>query len=314
MAISFTYECRKPTKIPKSFLIDICYLAQIVQACEAVLEQAVNHPNIDLFEEWFGSFDKKQAQFDKAKLHTEAILKHARSHPIILNQVGQITFAVTDKAKGDLEIGLGSYSATPAYSFGEWVVTILHELSHKTPGLMTDDVAYGTVLTIEGTVPDPAYRAKAVKLARERPTDAFRNAENWGYYLASYYHDAGLKGDWSNTDTKGALNKVVTEKMKLPAKGKHWQGSTWTLHKQEKCGCVPDGENLPIVKYKVCGDAVEYDRAKQPLITGASPTKAPIGVTHVKKARSSDGKYKCTKCGAGFDNMFIKQQHQVNCK
>jgi hypothetical protein len=313
VTISFTYECKNPRKFPAAYLLDVSYLAWIVNSTEAVLEEAMTRPNREKFRYWFGDFGAHQeARFQEAQLRTGAMLEHARSHAIEFNQISETTLAKTDQSKAALELNLGTYTSLGLYSLGELVVTFVHEISHKTPGLMTDDVSTGKT-DIEGG-PISAYKGDAVKLANSKPSEAFRNAENWGYYIASYHREVGFTDNFQHTSNLREIESKVIPGSVSPQRGEHWNGSTWILH--EGRGCVPNPGGKPIVKYCVSGEMVFCELADTglPGSPSASVDMPSNGVVHVAKAITSDGPHKCSKCGRGFVKIAEKYEHLIGCK
>jgi len=77
------------------------------------------------------------------------------------------------------------------YSWGEKVCSILHEITHMTIG--TSDEKY------KGR--DVYGAVECDTLAKESPEQAYRNADNWAYYLGSY---------WKNTINRGNDWKYMT--------------------------------------------------------------------------------------------------------
>jgi hypothetical protein len=317
VTIRFSYECKNPKKFPKAHLLDVSYLAWMVNGAEAVLEAALAGPNREKFKYWFGDFGSSQeAKFQHSQLKTRDMLEHARSNGFIFNQLSETTLAKTDQSRAALELGLGTYMSLGIYSLGELVATLIHELSHKTPGLMTKDISTGKT-DLEGNA-ERAYKGEAVALAVKKPDDAYANAENWGYYIASYHSEAGFTSNFEHTKNRKDIESKIIPGSVSERRGEHWGGSVWIAH--EGKGCVPhyDPTVNPIIRFNVNCDAVVYDLANTPLgkpgaasSTGSVPVKT---VTHVDKAVSSDGPHKCPNCGRGFLKITEKSVHAMSCK
>lgn len=86
-----------------------------------------------------------------------------------------------NQCKKDPRIILGDGFRSGAYSWGDKVISILHEISHMTIGTLDQQV---------GAPARDAYGAEAaLELREDNHQDAFRNADNWAYYFGSYHGD-----------------------------------------------------------------------------------------------------------------------------
>jgi len=312
VTISFSYECKRPSTIVKTYLLDIGYLAWMVGSAERLLEEAAEHPERGIFDYWFGDFGARQdAVYLDTRRKVQAMLDHARSHPFAFNQLAETTLAKTDQSIAALEIGLGTRTSLGIYSLGEMVVTLVHELSHKTPGLMTKDVPTGRSDT-EGH-PEAAYKTEAVKLALADPAKALQNAENWGYYVAAYHRRIGLVDEFKYTANESEISRKPPVTEVGPTRGEHWNGAYWIAH--EGKGCANDPHGLPVARYRVTDDMVVLERARTPFpdVRAPAPSASSPGVVHVEKAVSSDGPHKCGKCGRGFLSVTQRYQHAAVC-
>jgi len=92
-------------------------------------------------------------------------------------------------------MGLENAFFDKSWSEGECVVSILHELSHL--ALCTID-ARGNFKSGSRIITDDSYGADFC--TQLQSSEKFKNAENWGYYLASYRKH--LETKWSNDQSK----------------------------------------------------------------------------------------------------------------
>jgi hypothetical protein len=85
------------------------------------------------------------------------------------------------------------------YSWGEKVMTFLHELSHVVIGTL-DKGEKGTKIPLPNDAGGACYGPYALKLAKNDlkdtyglgQADAVNNAENWGYFIVSHYTHIGV--------------------------------------------------------------------------------------------------------------------------
>jgi hypothetical protein len=310
MAINFTYSFpKKPLKFSpcKAYLLKVSYLAEIVNACESIIDEASRNPSRDKFGNWFGKKNDTDLNFEHSKQHVNSMLGYVRSTLLELESIQEATIAKTDQSDPRLRIGLGTRFSMDMYSFGERVVTFLHEISHKTTGLKTKDELY------KG---NEAYKGVALDLANDNAefARALKNAENWAYYLASYHVDANLgEGEkWKYTTSKVDIESRKLTANETVSEGRGvWQGY-WLVLEPNDCGCVQDGTNLPITKYLINGTSVTYERGQAPSGTSSSPVLKTV--VHVTKAAVNSSNV-CTKCGKQFPSPLMLKQHQNNdCK
>jgi hypothetical protein len=201
-------------------------------ACNLIY-QAKTTPDKDLVVKWFG---------DRAQLVEDVEPKVEQTHTFLQNNILQVRFALRKENLGaydrDFHIPnvaqLGKGILYTRYSWGEKVMTLLHEMSHVILGTL-DIGADSKTQTYEGM--GACYGPWALKLAKNSLKDplwgsfgrekAIMNAENWGYYFLSYWTkipDAerldklSLPLEFTNLDDK-KLKDVTTYKADRPAAG-----------------------------------------------------------------------------------------------
>ena len=188
--------------------LDPAYIRRMAHEAEAILDRAARANDKAKMEQWFGKGNfnpSKGGAATAASIHhkTGLIRDFFRHNVIELIDKKTNTGAFANQDEPECKIYLGNWFRMNIYSHGERMVTLFHEASHKTPGLKTRDEKYNG---------EPAYRGRAVQLSVHSAdySKALTNAENWGYYLASYASGAGLmagplRNDWNHTQSANQI-------------------------------------------------------------------------------------------------------------
>ena len=227
MAINFTYAGTSG-----AFVVQVAKLRSLVDEVETLLNTAIQQKNVDLMKTWFGkNFEGGRAAPSKLAVINGCtqIQQYITNNVIEFVSKDVNTFAFADQAKQAAYVNLGKWFGYKWFTWGDRIVTLIHELSHKC-AMQTKDRAF------KG---EPAYKYKCVQLAEDTSSyaQALSNAENWGYFIASHYKLAGFGtpgrvADWkyvarNQLESRGQPSENDKDKMgNDPAL---MENGTWTL-------------------------------------------------------------------------------------
>lgn len=168
-----------------------------------LLRWAVNKTSGEVFnqamKDWFGFNEFPPLGFVRQLDTLKRNLNRHLVFDMYLINVGESGY-LADKTNLNAPICLGNYFLDVGRQWGEDIVTLIHEISHRRDVLGTNDEQYGGG-------GDDMYQALAVKSAKEKSERlrCLTNAENWAYFAAQgAFSDAGsrlsLRGEehWSN--------------------------------------------------------------------------------------------------------------------
>lgn len=259
MPISFTY--RGLNNCPA---IDPLYLNKLVIDAASLLDAAIKVPDIDKMKYWFGDKNFKTGKgspnYSDVVRKTGLMKAYLEGSTVEFISKDIRSGAFADQDELECRIYLAQWFGMKIYSYGERLVTLIHEASHKTPDLRTKDIPYK-----DGKA---SYKHRAVLLAKSSKfADALRNAENWGYYVASYARPAGLMSgdrfkDWTNVKNVGDIERKPAVNMHHEPRltvdpTMHLGGKKWT----DRTGRLEGSENkISIACVDVNGDQIyEFD-------------------------------------------------------
>ena len=191
-------------------------MQKIVDQIAALLEAASKLKSDDKMDTWFGEDNRKKGKSEIASRLGQLIEYVDKATIVFKTRDTRTGIAYSNLATDEPIIFLQKPFRYKRIIWGEKVVSIVHELAHKCKMKARDlgGTYFGSGIGIESSC---SYGPKNAKeLASQQNDKALKNAENWGYYVCSYFKEANLSeqggyGDWkfgalsqggSSTDTQ----------------------------------------------------------------------------------------------------------------
>jgi len=212
MAVNFTYAGTAGASV-----VQIAELRRLVDEVDLLLRTAAQQQSADLMKDWFGkNFEGSRAGGSKLAVLNgcTSIRTYLTNNTLEFISKDVNSFAFADQSEDAPRVFLGKWFGFKWFTWGDRIVTLIHELSHKC-SMKTKDQNY------KG---EPAYKYKCVQLSQDGSdyAKALTNAENWGYFIASHYRLAALAAnraeDWkylpkSKLEERGQPSEQQKDKM-----------------------------------------------------------------------------------------------------